>query len=75
MTTRATRTTKLDLQDTLKLAQDLRAGDGPPGFVFLNNRWLLVDLLRNVLLGQLKLLTSRLHSLGGESDVSETRGR
>ena len=57
------RTTQLNSESPLELPEDLRTGDGLPRLVVLNDGGLLVDLLREVLLGELLLHASGLDRL------------
>lgn len=56
-------TPKLHFKNPLELAQNLRVGDGLAGFVVLQHGRFLVDLLRQVLLRELKLLSCDLNGL------------
>ena len=56
-------TAKFDEKHTLKLAEDLSIGDGFAWFVILKDWGFLVDLLSNILLGELELETSVLDGL------------
>ena len=57
------RTTKLDAEYSLELAEDLGVGDGLARLVVLEDRRFLVYTGSNVLLGELFLETGCLHSL------------
>ena len=60
---RGGRTTELDTEVPLELAEDLRTWDGLAGLIILDDGRLLVDLLCELLLRELLIQTGGLDSL------------